>query len=121
MDRQIFNIKLLSNGDIQLKTGKIVTPCNRVLSLNTETVELVVNKRYIVTIDTSDYFDYALWANRLTMEHADIRKGIVAVDTGFTHKSVSALIMHTEQGQRVGYRDGTHLNLKRSNLYIIGN
>lgn len=120
MDRQIFNIKLLDNGDIQFKTGRTETPYNRVLSLNPKEVELIVNGKYLVTIDTEDYFNHALWANRLDMEHADIRKGVVAVDTGFTHKSVPALIMRTRRGQKVGYRDGNKFNLRKSNLYIKG-
>jgi hypothetical protein len=120
MDRQIFNIKLLGNGDIQFKTGRTETPYNRVLSLNPKEVELIVNGKYLVTIDTDDYFNHSLWANRLDMEHADIRKGVVAVDTGFTHKSVPALIMRTKRGQKVGYRDGNKFNLRKSNLYIKG-
>lgn len=120
MDRQIFNIKLLGNGDIQFKTGRTETPYNRVLSLNPKEVELIVNGKYLVTIDTDDYFNHSLWANRLDMEHADIRKGVVAVDTGFTHKSVPALIMKTRRGQKVGYRDGNKFNLRKSNLYIKG-
>lgn len=120
MDRQIFNIKLLGNGDIQFKTGRTETPYNRVLSLNPKEVELIVNGKYLVTIDTDDYFNHSFWANRLDMEHADIRKGVVAVDTGFTHKSVPALIMRTRRGQKVGYRDGNKFNLRKSNLYIKG-
>lgn len=120
MDRQIFNIKLLGNGDIQFKTGRTETPYNRVLSLNPKEVELIVNGKYLVTIDTDDYFNHSLWANRLDMEHADIRKGVVAVDTGFTHKSVPALIVRTRRGQKVGYRDGNKFNLRKSNLYIKG-
>lgn len=120
MDRQIFNIKLLGNGDIQFKTGRTETPYNRVLSLDPREVELVVNGKYLVTIDTDDYFNHSLWANRLDMEHADVRKGVVAVDTGFTHKSVPALIMKTKRGQRVGYRDGNKFNLRKSNLYVKG-
>ena len=45
MDRQIFNIKLLGNGDIQFKTGRTETPYNRVLSLNPKEVEFY--KTYI--------------------------------------------------------------------------
>ena len=120
MDRQIFNIKLLDNGDIQFKTGRSETPYNRVVSLNSEKVELIVNGKYLTTIDTEDYFNYALWANRLVMDHADIRKGVIAVDTGFTHKSVPALIRQICRGQRVGYLDGNRFNLSRSNLYITG-
>jgi hypothetical protein len=120
MDKQIFNIKLLSNGDIKFKTGRIETPCNRVISLNANTVEVIINRKYLATIDTSDYFNHALWANRLDMEHADVRRGVVAVDTGFTHKSVPALIMQTKRGQKVSYLDGNRFNLRKSNLYIRG-
>lgn len=120
MDKQISNIKLLDNGDIRDKTGKIATPSNRVISLNKDYVELITNGIYLTTIDTDDYFNYAFHANRLAMDHLDIRKGVVAVDTGFTHKSVAAMIMGTKRGQRVGYKDGNHLNLRKSNLYIKG-
>jgi hypothetical protein len=54
------------------------------------------------------------------MEHGDIRKGVVAVENGYSHKSVAALVMQTKPGQRVGYRDGNRFNLRKSNLYIIG-
>lgn len=120
MDKQIINIKLLPSGDIQLKTGRIETPYNRVLTLTAEYAEILVNGIYLTTIDTEDYFNHALWANRLNMEHADIRKGVVAVDTGFTHKSVPALIMQTKPGQKVGYLDNNKFNLRKSNLYIKG-
>lgn len=120
MDKQTFNIKLLPNGDIYFKTGRSETPYNRVVSLDREYVELIINGKYLTTIDTDDYFNHALWANRLDMEHADPRKGVVAVDTGFTHKSVPALIMQTKRGQKVSYRDSNRFNLRKSNLYIKG-
>ncbi len=119
MDKQIMNIKLLNNGDIQLK-NRTETPYNRVITLTAERVEIVVNGKYLTTIDTDDYCNYSLWANRLDMEHADIRRGVIAVDTGYTHKSVPALIMQTKRGQRVGYHDGNRFNLRKSNLYIKG-
>ena len=120
MDKQIFNIKLLSDGNIQFKTSKSATPCNRVITLDKDYVEIVVNGKYLAKLDTEDYFNHALWANRLHMDHADIRSGVVAVDTGFTHKSVPALIMQTNRGQKVGYIDGNRFNLRKSNLYIKG-
>lgn len=120
MDKQIINIKLLANGDIQFKTSRKETPYNRVITLNAEYVEAVVNEGLIVTFDTEDYFKYALWANPLHMDHSDIRRGVIAVENGYTHKSVAALIMQTERGQRVSYRDGNRRNLKKSNLYIVG-
>lgn len=120
MDKQISNIKLLADGSIQFKTGKLVVPCNRVIALTKQYVEVVVNSKYLTTFDTDSYFNNALWANRLTMDHADIRSGVVAVDTGFTHKSVPALIMQTKRGQKVGYLDGNRFNLRKSNLYIKG-
>jgi hypothetical protein len=45
---------------------------------------------------------------------------VVAVENGYTHKSVAALIMQTKPGQRVSYRDNQRRNLRKSNLYIIG-
>ena len=120
MDKQTINIKLLDNGDIQFKTCRTETPYNRVLTLTPEYVEVLVNGKYLTTIDTEDYFKYALWANPLRMEHGDIRKGVVAVENGYSHKSVPALIMQTNDGQRVSYKDGNRFNLRKSNLYIIG-
>ena len=119
MDKQIINIKLLANGDIRLK-NRTETPYNRVITFTTEYVEIIVNGKYLTTIDTDDYCNYSLWANRLDMEHADIRRGVIAVDTGYTHKSVPALIMQTKPGQKVGYKDGNRFNLRKSNLYIKG-
>jgi hypothetical protein len=120
MDKQTKNIKLLENGDIRLKTGRVVTPCNKVYTLDLNTVELRASNKFVVAINTEDYFNYALWANCLEMGHADIRKGVVGIDTGYTHKSVAALIMHTDKDQKVGYKDGNKFNLRKSNLYIKG-
>jgi hypothetical protein len=120
MDKQTINIKLFDNGDIQFKTGRTETPYNRVISLNVDYVELIVNNKHLVTIDTDDYFKFALWANPIHMEHADIRKGVIAVENGFSHKSVPALIMQAKPGQKVGYLDNNRFNLKKSNLFIKG-
>lgn len=120
MDKQIINIKLLDNGDIQFKTGRTETPYNRVLTLTPEFVEVLVNGKYLTTVDTEDYFKYALWANPLRMEHGDIRRGVVAVENGYSHKSVPALVMQTIDKQRVSYKDGNRFNLRKTNLYIIG-
>lgn len=120
MDKQIINIKLLDNGDIQFKTNRKETPYNRVISLDADYVELVVNGKHLAYLDTEDYFKYALWANPLAMEHGDIRKGVVAVENGYSHKSVAALIMQTKPGQTVGYADNNRFNLRKSNLYIRG-
>lgn len=120
MDKQTTNIKLLPNGDIQFKTGRVETPRNKVYELNTDFVEIKVSNKYLVTIDTEDYFEHALWANRLDMGHADIRKGVVSVDNGFAHRSVPAVIMQTKPGQKVSYKDGNRFNLRKSNLYILG-
>lgn len=120
MDKQVINIKLLENGDIQFKTRRAETPYNRVISLNADYVELIVNNKHLTTIDTEDYFKYALWANPLRMEHGDIRRGVVAVENGYSHKSVPALVMQTRDGQTVRYKDGNRFNLRKNNLYIIG-
>lgn len=120
MDKQTINIKLLDNGDIQFKTGRKETPYNRVITLNAEYVELVSNRKHLTYIDTEDYFKFALWANPMHMDHADIRKGVVAVEDGYSHRSVAALIMQTKPGQRVGYIDNNRFNLRKSNLYIVG-
>ena len=120
MDKQISNIKLLADGNIQFKTRKIATPCNRVITLTEDVVELIANGKYLVQLDAEEYFNHAFWANRLHMDHMDINSGVIAVDTGFTHKSVPALIMQTKRGQKVSYRDGNRFNLRKSNLYIKG-
>ena len=120
MDKQIINIKLLENGDIQFKNSRKETPYNRVININADYVEFVTNSKYLTYVDTEDYFKFALWANPLRMDHADIRRGVVAVEDGYSHRSVAALIMHTKSGQRVGYRDNNRFNLRKSNLYVIG-
>ena len=118
MDKQLINLKLLPNGDIQFKTSRKETPRNRVISLNLDYIEILVNKKYLVTLDTEEYFAHSLWAHRLNMDHADIRTGVIAFDTGFAHKSVPALIMGTTKGQRVWYRDRNKFNLCKENLFI---
>jgi hypothetical protein len=122
MDKQIKSIKLLEDGRIRLKTGKVVKPCNKVYTLDIDNnlVEILVSRKFMTTIDADDYFENSFWAHTLEMGHADIRKGVVAFDNGFTHKSAAAQILHTEEGQKVGYRDGNKFNLRKSNLYIKG-
>lgn len=120
MDKQIKNIKLLPNGDLRLKTGKKVTPVNRVITFTPEYTEYIVNNKYLCSINTSDYLTYALWANRNHMDHANPNEGVVAVDTGWSHRSVAALIMQTTgTGKRVGYKDFNRFNLRRENLVIL--
>lgn len=120
MDKQIVNIKRFEDGTVQLKDGRIVTPRNRVITISSDAVELVTNHTYLTYIDTEDYCKYSLYTNTMRMDHADIRKGVVAVDDGYSHRSVAALIMQTKPGQRVGYKDKNKFNLRKSNLYIIG-
>ena len=122
MDKQINGIKLLEDGRIRLKTGKIVEPCNEVYVLDVENNRTVlrVSRKFFVELDTDDYFEHTFWAHTLEMGHADIRKGVVAFDNGYTHRSVAAKIMGTTASQKVGYKDGNKFNLRKSNLYIKG-
>lgn len=125
MDKRNNGIELMEDGSIRLNNGKLVTPCNEVykLSIKENLVEILVSEIFHVKLDADDYFTYSLWNHCLEFGHMDINKGVVAMDTGYMHKSVPALIMHAEPGQKVGYRDKgrkTKFDLRKSNLYIKG-
>lgn len=124
MDKQCKNIKLNEDGSITLKTGRRVTPVNKVTKITRTEVhfeiqEQALQKPLVVKMNRMDYFDEAVWATRQTLDHPYPR-GIVAYDTGYQHKSLPAKIMNTVRGQRVTYKDGDHLNLCRSNLRVVG-
>lgn len=120
MDKRNDGITKVSDYIIQLNDGRRETTRNRVITLNDDFVEIIVSKKYLVTIDTEYYCNNMLWANRLDMGHADIRKGVVSMQTGYAHLSVPAKIMNTQDGQKVSYKDGNRFNLRKSNLYIRG-
>ena len=120
MDSQIVNIKRLENGDIMLKTRQVVTPnkYNPVIELTDDYVKFIANDKYVIYMDTEDYFNWTLWAKYMWFDHSKIEAGTLTVDTGYTHKSVASLVMQTQKGQRVYYRDGNKFNLRKSNLFV---
>lgn len=125
MDKRNNGIELMDDGRIRLNNGKLATPFNKVykLSIEENLVEILVSEIFHVKLDADDYFTYSLWNHCLEFGHLDINKGVVAMDTGYMHKSVPALIMHTKPGQRVGYRGKgrqARFDLRKSNLYIKG-
>lgn len=120
MDKQVKNIKLLEDGRIRFKNGRIETPRNPVDKIENGVVHFKVNKdRYVCKVNVNDYFRLSLWAHRLTLDHANPFIGVVAYDNGYEHKSLAAAIMQTTKGQKVSYKDKNHLNCCRENLVII--
>ena len=98
MDKQIKNIQLLADGSIKFKTGRVEKPKNTIYKIESDVVFFLMNKdRYIGKVDVSNYFRLSLWAHKLTFDHADIRKGVIAYDNGYEHKSLPAAIVHTEK------------------------
>ena len=125
MDKRNINIKLMEDGRIRLNNNNYVNPKNKVYTLDVDDnlVEFLVSGMYIVKMDVDDYFKLSIWNNRLEFGHADISKGVVAMDDGFKHRSVPALIMNADENQRVGYRakcNRARFDLRKSNLYIKG-
>jgi hypothetical protein len=122
MDKQIKNITLLPDGRIRFKTGRIEMPKNKVTKIEEGVVYFLVNKdKYEVVVDIDDYFRLSLWAHRLTLDHKLIRRGVVAYDNGYEHKSLPAAIKQTTKGYRVTYVDKNHLNCRKENLTVKAN
>lgn len=120
MDKKIENIALLEDGMLRLKTGRIVKPENEILRIKNGVIHFIMNRNRVCVIDIEDYFKWSLWAHRVTFSHLDTNVGVVAYDNGYEHRSLPALIMQTNPGQKVGYVDGNHCNIRKENLFIKG-
>lgn len=111
--------RLLDNGNIMFGDTRVVKPMNEVLCIRDDVVYLRANDRYCITIDARDYFDFSLWASKMCFSHLDVTAGVLRFYSGYENKSVANAIMRAA-GRVVKYRDGNHMNLCRSNLYIAG-
>ena len=120
MDKQTENIVFFDDSKLRLKTGRIVETENEVVGYKNGVVYVKLNRNIICSVNAEDYFRYSLWAHRICFSHADANVGVVAYDNGYDHRSLPALIMQTEPGQKVGYRNGNHCDICRENLYIKG-
>ena len=118
MDNQIVNIALLEDGRLRLKTGRIVTPENEILCIKNGIISFIMNRNRVCLINIDDYFRLSLWAHRVTFSHLDTNVGVVAYDNGYEHRSIPALIMQTYPGQKVGYYNDNHCDIRRDNLYV---
>lgn len=120
MDKQRENITFFDDGTIRLKTGRRVPTENEVIRYKDGLIWVQLAKRRVFVIDAEDYFRLSLWAHPIYFSHANVNVGAPAYDNGYEHRAIPALIMNTLPGQKVGYRDGNHLNLSKDNLYIKG-
>lgn len=120
MDKQTVNIALLEDGRLRLKTGRVVTPENEVLCIRDKVIYFKVNRDLVVSMDIDEYFKWSLWAHKAHFSHGNTDVGTVAYDNGYEHRSVAALVMQTTKGQRVGYKNGNHCDVRRENLFIYG-
>jgi hypothetical protein len=119
MDKQIKNIKLLDDGSIRFKTGRVEMPKNKVWKIEDGVVYFLMNSDcYIGRVDVEDYFRLSLWAHTMTFDHKDISVGVIAYDNGYEHKSLAAAIMQTKKGSRVYYGDYNRFNCTKANLVV---
>lgn len=102
---------------VKLPNGKAVEARNKVLLINKDTVIFDTNKGPY-TMSTKDYCRYGIFANKVTVDHDNPQKAVAAINTGYEHLSVPALVMGAEDDQRVGYRNNNHMDGRRDNLYI---
>ena len=122
MGKQVKNIKLMTDGTLKLKTGRIVEPKNRVERIDGRVIYFWVNRdRYLAKVNLDDYFRLSLWAHRLVLDHACIGRGVLSYDNGYEHKSLAAAIMQTTKGLKVSYADRNHLNCCKENLVVKEN
>jgi hypothetical protein len=122
MDRQIKNIKLLEDGALKFKTGRIEIPKNRILKIENGVVHFLMNKdNYEGTVNVDDYFRLSLWAHRLVYDHKIIGAGVITYDNGYEHKSLAAAIMQTPKGKKVSYLDKNSFNCRKENLIVKEN
>lgn len=111
-------IKLLEDGRVQFRNGRIEQPKNEVYKIDKDTVYFFLNRhRYLAKMNAEDYFKHSFWATRLTYDHAG-RNGVVSYHTGLEHKSVAATIYGSRRGQKVRYKDRNKFNLCRANLVV---
>lgn len=115
---KIDGIELLADNQLRFKNGRVVTPRNVVTRVEDNAIHFILNHGYEGSVSVEDYFKYALWAQRLTLDHPDPKVGIIAYDNGYEHKSLPAAIMQTTRGKKVHYKDGNHLNCCRENLVV---
>lgn len=122
MDKQVKNIKLLNDGTIRFKTGRIEKPRNEVWKIEDGVVYFILNNNtYVGKVNLDDYFKLSLWAHRLTFDHADINKGVIAYDNGYEHKSLAAAVKQTSKLEKVTYLNACRLDCTKENLVIKAN
>ena len=119
-------VKLLENGEIRLRTGKLVKPVNEIVKIEDDVVHFKLNKnrttgeyRYVGQVDLADYCRLSLWAHRLTVDHAT-KAGVIAYDNGYEHKSLAAAILNPEKGKKVKYSNSDKLDCRKCNLVVAG-
>lgn len=121
MDKQIKNIKVLEDGSIKFKTGRVEMPKNKVVKIEDGVVYFLLNRaKFTGLVNVDDYFRLSLWAHRLTYDHAILGKGVIAYDNGYEHKSLAAAIMQTTKGEKVTYI-GSSLDCCKENLMVKEN
>lgn len=110
-------VRLLYDGSIRFSTGKTVKPVNEVEKIEDNVVYFKLNNnKFTGKVDLVDYCRLTLWAHRLTFDHADVNRGVIAYDNGYEHKSLGAMILMTNKGQNVRYNNLDKLDCRRSNL-----
>jgi len=112
----------LPNGDIKFKTGRVVTPKNKVVKLNDQEISFVMNDaKHVGIVDVYDYLRLSLWAHKMTFDHADINKGVISYNNGYEHKSLAAAIMNTSKNKKVCYNNFNRCDCRRNNLRVAEN
>ena len=123
-DKQRINIKLLENGDLRLKTRRVVTPVNPIIKIADGKIFWRMNKvrgqyKYIGSCDIQDYINNALWAFNVKYNSSDLTSGSVVFDTGYSQIALTGRILGTTGKAKTFMRDMNRMNCSRSNIYTV--
>ena len=128
MDKQRLNIKLLDNGDLCLKTKRVVTPHNPIVAIKNGAIYWKMNKlkgtkdqyKYIGCCDIDDYINNALWAFNVKFNSSDTTSGSVVFDTGFSQIALTGRILNTTNKSKTFMHNFNRMDCRKCNIYTAG-
>lgn len=130
MDKQRKNIALLPNGDLRLKTLKVITPHNPIIKVERGKVYIRTNKvkgeyKYTVVIPLEKYIMHSCYYHNIKMNSSDPTKGSVVMDTGYSQVALTSLFSghvgsHTKKPkEKAIFRTIDRLDLSDENYFFV--
>jgi hypothetical protein len=124
MDKQRINITLMDNGDLRLKTKRIVTPVNPIIKIENNAVYWKMNKvngtyKYVGVCDIEDYINNALWAFNIKYNSSDLTSGSVVFDTGYSQIALTGRILGTTGKAKTYMHNLNRMDCRRKNIYTV--